>query len=438
MSIEIHTIRYGDADWLKRCAPTLDGWCNKHGLKLRIWDDSVAIAKHYPSVKFCEVDMLQEFLAGDSDQMMYVDADIYVHPDAPFPEFDAGMHIRPHGRRVNNPFWLPWCLEHFNSGPINGGCYRNAGVWVINRTSAQKLLSVIKEPYIDGIMEQNHWNWWIMEAEHRRGLTVHDLPAEWNAFPMEIKPAWFFHLYGSNKLKRLGFFERKGLIPRKGRYARSPQTVTQPPMKRNVITQKGHNAPRKPAEPSWPMFMDEVHLKMLRDLLGTHRPKRVMEIGSHKGVSTQVFLDALDDGLIEKLIIVEPVVTPELQARVTQWSKRSRRGIARIENSPSWEILEPVDFVLIDGHHGWPAYADLAQAIALKTPIIAMHDTASFSAGIESCHGSEGAWRILKACPDYACLEHREKTEGAWTERGFGWGVLSTKCACKATENNPS
>jgi hypothetical protein len=436
MSIEIHTLRYGDADWLRRCAPTLDAWAKRHRLPVRIWTDETAKEKGYPNAKFCEVDMLKAFLAGESEQMMYVDADIYVHPDAPLPEFDAGMHIRPHGRRVNNPFWLPWCLEHFNRGPIDGGCYRNAGVWVINRTSAQKLLSVIKEPYLEGIMEQNHFNWWIMEAEHRRGLTIHDLPPEWNAFPMEANPAWFFHLYGHNKMQRLGFFERKNLIPRPGRVKKIPQIITQGPMKRNVINQMARKSPQKAADASWPMFMDQFHLNLLKGLLSTHRPKKVMEIGSHKGVSTQVFLDALDEGLIQELVVVEPVITPELKERISKCKKRDK---VRIETESSWEILEPVDFVLIDGHHGWPAYADVAQAIALKTPVIAMHDVASFSAGIESCHGSEGAWQVLKACGDYLCAEDSKKREGMWTERGFGWALLLTKVgACKNPETTPS
>jgi hypothetical protein len=285
-------------------------------------------------------------------------------------------------------------------------------------------------------MEQNHWNWWIMEAEHRRGLDVYELPPEWNAFPMEANPAWFFHLYGHNKIQRLGFFERKGLIPRPGRAARAPQLISQTPMKRNVITQNARKSPQKAAEPSWPMFMDQFHLNMIRALLERYKPSKVMEIGSHKGVSTQIFLDALDDGLIQELIIVEPQITQELKDRA---SKCKKRHLVRMETSSSWEILEPVDFVLIDGHHGWPAYADVAQAIALKTPIIAMHDTSSFSAGIESCHGSEGAWGILKACISYDCTEDKEKRDGMWTERGFGWAVLSTKDqACKKPEKTPS
>jgi hypothetical protein len=428
MSIEIHTIRFGSADWILKCAPTLDAWAARHQLPLHIWDRSTADEKDYPDVKFCQVDMLEQFLAGNSDQMMYVDADVYVHPDAPRPDLGPGMHIRPHGRRSNNPYWMPWCLEHFGRKPKDGGNYRNAGVWVVDRDAARRLLSVIKQPYIEGVMEQNHWNWWIMEAEEK-GLKVWDLSPVWNSYPRQTQPAWFFHIFGSNKLSLLSFYERRGLIPREDRIKRTPQVITKNAMKRNVIVQGGLKAPKKPPDRAWPMFMDQLHLDLLKGLLEAHRPRKAMEIGSHKGVSTQVFLDALDAGVIDSLVIVEPFPTLELETRIKNCKRRDR---VKMETDSSWEILEAVDFVLIDGHHGMPAYADLAQALALHVPVIALHDTNSNTLGLGGCFGSEGAWDILEASPLYECKEDKEKRDGMWTERGFGWAVLSTKVgACK-------
>lgn len=430
MKLEVHTLRYGNPEWLQRCAPTLNAWCARHQLELHVWSDQTGIAKGYSNPKFAEVDMLCSFLEGGNEQMIYIDADIYVHPDTPAPVFGPGMHIRPHGRRVNNPFWLPWCHEHFGEGPLDGGCYRNAGVWVIDRESARLLLSVIQPPYIEGIMEQNHFNWWMMTAEQRE-LQIHDLAPEWNAFPMELEHAWFFHLYGHNKMQRLGFFERKGLIPRA-----APRATQRPPttMTRNLVTTKPSRRPAHEPTIQWPMFMDQLHLDLLAKLLHKHRPKTVMEIGSFKGVSTQVFLDALETGVIERLIIVEPSITPELKARID----RSGMGHkVRIETQSSWEILEPVDFVLIDGDHRWPAFADLAQALALRVPVIAMHDTASMTAGIKSCHGSEQAFEILKACPNREWFEDKEKRAGMWTERGFGWSAALVEVgACKSDKKH--
>jgi hypothetical protein len=94
--------------------------------------------------------------------------------------------------------------------------------------------------------------------------------------------------------------------------------------------------------------------------------------------------------------------------------------------------------VFIDGDHRWPALADLATALALKTPVIAMHDTNSLTAGIESCWGSEMAASILREAPGRLWSEDKEKREGQHTQRGFGWSVASTKDGtCASRENTP-
>jgi hypothetical protein len=215
---------------------------------------------------------------------------------------------------------------------------------------------------------------------------------------MEFVPAWIYHIYGVAKAKRYAQFRARGLFRRK------------PPIQK----------PTAEAKPGWPMFMDGHHLKMLDGVLREHRPATVMEIGSHKGVSTQPLLDALADGVITTLHIVEPSPTPELLARI-----RSCKASASIHlhTQPSWELNIPCDFVLIDGDHRWPALADLAVCLAQRTPIIAMHDTRSLDVGIASCWGSTMAAAILRKASGREWHEDFEKRPGAWTERGFGWSV---------------
>lgn len=82
VSLEVHTIRFGTEWWMDLCAPTLDRWCERHGHPLKIWDKS-NIDPTYPAEKFCEVDILREFLAGESEWLLYVDADVYVDAEAP-------------------------------------------------------------------------------------------------------------------------------------------------------------------------------------------------------------------------------------------------------------------------------------------------------------------------------------------------------------------
>jgi hypothetical protein len=431
MKVEVHTIRFGNPFWMERCSKTLDAWCKRHGLERHIWTDETALEKGYPDVKFCEVDMLRAFIRGDSDQMMYVDADVLVHPEAPFPHFGPGMHARCHARRVNNPYWIPWCIEHFGEEPDNGGNYRNAGIWVVDRDAAKRLLRVIEEPYIEGIMEQNHFNWWLMLAE-REGLKIWDLDRKWHSFPKEFKPAWMFHVYGKQKASRFADLDKRRLpsAPHPKMLVRTPSN-----MKRNLISIKPRQTAKRTARSQWPMHMDEGHVLMLQALIEEHSPKVAVEIGSHDGVSTQAFLDALDSGFIEQFHIIELHITPALQARIDACKAKDR---ITVHLKPYWEARIEADLVFIDGDHRWPALADLATALALKTPVIAMHDTNSLTAGIESCWGSEMAASILREAPGRLWSEDKEKREGQHTQRGFGWSVASTKDGtCASRENTP-
>jgi hypothetical protein len=210
IAIEVHTLRFGNPPWLRECAPTLDAWCERHAIQLHVtrqWDPT------YPDPKFCEVDMLRGFLAGSNEWMLYVDADVVVHPSAPRPHFELpGFHIREdtHGRA--NTRWFAWCQEKFGRTPDPEYLYRNAGVWACDRAAAAAMLAVIELPYHEGIMEQDQWNWWISLAAGQ-GMPLHILGHEWNRFPKEHKPSWFFHIFAKNKLKHLLKFRQKALLP---------------------------------------------------------------------------------------------------------------------------------------------------------------------------------------------------------------------------------
>ncbi len=209
-SIEVHTLRWGNPDWMAECAPTMEDWCARHGLPLKVtttWDPA------YPDPKFCEIDMLRSFLAGDGEWMFFIDADTVIHPLAPRPHFpQPGFWIREdtHGRA--NHRWFAWCMEKFGRHPSSDYLYRNAGVWACDRDSARRMLAVMEKPYHEGIMEQDHWNWWISLAVEK-GMPLRDLPHRWNRFPREKRPSWIFHIYSKAKLRHLLNFRAAGLLP---------------------------------------------------------------------------------------------------------------------------------------------------------------------------------------------------------------------------------
>lgn len=199
MKIEIHTLRYGWSDWMAHCVPTLEAWCKRHNLPLKV---TSSFDPSYPHPKFCQIDMIRSFLEGDSDYMMYVDADVVVNQNAPMPPLIEGWQMRPEQRAWDNPLWLEWCMDKFGERPPSSHPYCNAGIWICDRVAATQFLAVVEKPYHEGIMEQHHWNWWVMKAVSR-GMKFSHLPRIWNSYPRDWRPAWMLHAYGREKPKWL-------------------------------------------------------------------------------------------------------------------------------------------------------------------------------------------------------------------------------------------
>lgn len=207
--LEAHTVRFGSAEWLAVCTPTLDSWCGRHAIPLHVWDDT---PRGYPSIKFCVIDMLRAFLRGDSDWMIFVDADVWVTPDAPLPDMTAlGIHSGGddiwHAAHLKE--WQAWCVLRFGSSPNNP--YRNSGVWLCDRHSAAVMLThAERPPYHVKFQEQHHWNWWLHLCEVD-GVALHRLGSEWNKYGRCVEPAWFHHFWGNTKMTDIRRLQRHGI-----------------------------------------------------------------------------------------------------------------------------------------------------------------------------------------------------------------------------------
>ena len=211
-AVALHVLRYGAADWIRDCGDSLDGWAARHGLPVTVWDSPDPA---YPHPKFCEVDMLRAFLAGESQWMIYVDADVFVHPSAPMLPLARGFTIAEDLPFRGGPHehWAGWCRKHFPELATEGWGYRNAGVWACDREAAGRLLAVIAQPYHAGVMEQHHFNVWLMLAA-RGGMRMNVLADEWNSFASQRQAAWFHHLAGrGNKGKKLENLRALQLLP---------------------------------------------------------------------------------------------------------------------------------------------------------------------------------------------------------------------------------
>lgn len=404
-SVEVHTIRFGGAWWVKFCAPTLDQWCRKNGYHLRVWDAD-DIPADYPTAKFCQIDMLREFLAGDSEWLLYVDADVYVHPEAggfPVDESLSGFMIRPDRPSKFSRSWPKWCGAKFGRRPSRSWVYRNAGVWACDRKAAEAMLAVISPPYHEAVQEQHQWNWWIACAAGS-GMRVSDLPQGWNNWPSEDTPGSFYHLCGRKKYAKVCSLRDRGLIPRDG-------------VGQWEFDQVFDYSPYRFAHCGTHMPMDEYHIQLLYAActLGG-RDKVAVEIGSYRGASTAAMIEAVNQGWIRHLHVVEIKPTDALRKVIGMCKYPDR---VTLHTRPSWEIeIDRPDLVFVDGDHKWPAVGDVLRAVTWGSSIICMHDSKTYPT-IAGTWGARLAAGLLAEMQDREKFEDSQARDGMLTYRGF-------------------
>lgn len=405
--MQVHTIRFGNPWWLRLCAPTLDAWCSRHKHPLKVWSTE-NISAEYPEPKYCEIDMLREFVASEDDWMVYVDADVYVDASAPaHPTLSSGFWMREDLPGGGPRDFRRWLRRHRKSA--EGWIYRNAGVWMCDKTSATKLLETITPPYLPGCMEQHQWNWWLSEAA-RNGLRVGILPPSWNAWAYESKKGAFYHIAGKRKVARLAMFRANGRIPYGEQPAEFTKSFNFEPYR---FTLCGSTAP-----------MDEMHIHMLREALRKSKPNHVaVEIGSWRGASTSAFIDAINCGELGHLHIIETRPKPELYQVIALCQKPE---CITLHTNPSWDLESPIrkaDFVFIDGDHKWAALADTLQAMAWGAETICIHDTHAWPE-VPDCWGAHTAANILRRAVGRSFVEDKEDRPSTLTRRGL---LISTR-----------
>lgn len=209
MTLQVHTLRWGSPAYLPVCQPTLEAWCNRHGYPLTVWNGDEF--GHYPCPKFCEIEMLKAFLAGDATHALYIDADVYVNERAPAFEPLPGLALAsdaPH--REHNEHWRTWCQENYGES-FPDWDYSNAGVWSVDRPAAAQLLAKMQPPFIEMFQEQHAVNYWAASA-HRDGMEFSRLPDKWNRYGKDLEPSWFFHLWGESKMEDLADIKKSGIL----------------------------------------------------------------------------------------------------------------------------------------------------------------------------------------------------------------------------------
>lgn len=206
---QVHTLRFGNPTYLKSCVPTLERWCRTHGHELVV--HGLEDPDKYPSPKFMEIDAIREFLDSDADTFAWIDADVFIHAQAPRGPSFTGIAMatcQRHAEHQNH--WEGWCEEHFKVRP-SGHPYSNAGVYFLDRDGAAAILKHAKPPFIETFQEQHQFNLWVWLAR-QDGVPFTTLPDKWNRYGRDMEPSWFFHLWGETKDEDLESLRRAKLL----------------------------------------------------------------------------------------------------------------------------------------------------------------------------------------------------------------------------------
>jgi len=163
------------------------------------------------------------------------------------------------------------------------------------------------------------------------------------------------------------------------------------------------------------MSTDIRHLAMMWRAVEQSHPDTIVEVGSYRGGSACLWLEALKHGYTKTVHLFEPSPTPQLLDLIRQDPLH-----IVLHRQSYFEFPLYADFIFVDGDHQWPAIADLFAAVVRKCDIIAMHDSMGFvSERYSDCWGSWLGANILRQADDYAILEDYAARPGTRCERGF-------------------
>jgi hypothetical protein len=209
MTTLVHTLRYGNEPWLAECAATLEAWCDRHDYELVIWSNN----RGYSVPKLVEFDAMNLTLMPTMfKRMIYIDADVWIHPEAPaFPELTGLAMATDHEHQLHHPHFHQWCEDHYGES-FPEWIYSNAGVWSMDSSVMANFVNLdYTTDFHEFFQEQHYFNYLaalLCDHSNPSRCQFSRLPSEWNRWGRDHQPAWFWHLWGDQKMADLATVKR--------------------------------------------------------------------------------------------------------------------------------------------------------------------------------------------------------------------------------------
>ncbi|HET6425599.1 MAG TPA: hypothetical protein VFG20_18055 [Planctomycetaceae bacterium] len=154
------TFNIGNLWYAQYTLPFMRQYAERVGAELCIEEEFPSWFQYGAMPHWIMVDSIKRFAAQDRYETgLFLDLDQLVTPSCP-DVFNligdgAGVVADMGIPQVDGPF-EDWCQEWFGELPQRGA-YFNAGLLVISRNAARRLLSVLTAPYPDGYLPDNHY-----------------------------------------------------------------------------------------------------------------------------------------------------------------------------------------------------------------------------------------------------------------------------------------
>ena len=221
-----YTWHYGKQPWIAGFAPAMAGWARRNLVKLTIWREPPS---KDPAAPCALAAMVEDFLSGDADWMIYLDADVMIHPLAPHPlegGLQPGVWATPDLCSARElPVWQAWVAKHFQRDARSCRAYSNDGVWLVDRASAERFLPYLQRPLMPSANHPHFFNLCLWDAVTDGKIEWHPLSAVWNRLPSgrpgRDHRSWFYHCSGTNKNEALAAWQMAGFLPQ----PRLPMTI---------------------------------------------------------------------------------------------------------------------------------------------------------------------------------------------------------------------